>query len=363
MRNALRTFIVGLMVFALLFNPAMACHFCGGWGGHYASQPAYYYGSSCCGSYEVVVADDCGGCGSCGNYDSCGGCDSCDTCDSCGTAVVEEHTSMPVEEAAPRAPEEAPAEVRPALPESSQPSTVERPVEEPVVPMTPPQTPPAVEPAPITPPATETAPLTPPAAPEENLFDSTEDAVTPPASAVPPAAEPADTEIMPPAETPVETDDLFGSPSDAPVETPVEPPATEDSTDDLFGGESAPAETPAATDDPAETTDEAPAEESKEEETDDIFGARNILREAGGLASSEHRVWVDNTGRYSVNARLLQMTGGHVRLMKDNGRTTTVPINRLSVRDLEFVNRQASAQKATAFRTAQTFLGMPVAAN
>jgi hypothetical protein len=77
------------------------------------------------------------------------------------------------------------------------------------------------------------------------------------------------------------------------------------------------------------------------------------MREAGGLDSSEMRMWVDNTGKYSVNARLIRFLDGHVRLMKDTGRTTTVALNRLSERDLEFVNRQASAQKATAVQTAQ----------
>jgi hypothetical protein len=65
------------------------------------------------------------------------------------------------------------------------------------------------------------------------------------------------------------------------------------------------------------------------------------------------RLWVDNTGKYSVNARLVRFIDGHVRLMKDTGRTTTVPLNRLSERDLEFVNRQASAQKVTTMQTAQ----------
>ena len=67
-----------------------------------------------------------------------------------------------------------------------------------------------------------------------------------------------------------------------------------------------------------------------------------------GLASSEMRTWVDNTGRYSCNGRLVRFMDGYVRLMKDNGHTTTVPLHRLSGTDLAFVNRQASAQpKAT----------------
>ena len=75
MRNALRMFVVGLMIVGLSVNPAVACHFCGG--GFFSSYaPVYYGGYGCggCGGCGVVVYDDCGGCGDCG---SCGGCDSC----------------------------------------------------------------------------------------------------------------------------------------------------------------------------------------------------------------------------------------------------------------------------------------------
>jgi hypothetical protein len=72
-----------------------------------------------------------------------------------------------------------------------------------------------------------------------------------------------------------------------------------------------------------------------------------ILRENGGLASDQLREWVDNTGRYSTRGRLIQFVDGAVRLLKENGRTTTVPLVRLSQNDLEFVHRQAGAQRAT----------------
>jgi hypothetical protein len=64
-------------------------------------------------------------------------------------------------------------------------------------------------------------------------------------------------------------------------------------------------------------------------------------------------MWVDNTGKYTVNARLVRFIEGKVQLMKDTGRTTTVPLDRLSERDLQFVNRQANAQKTTTTQTAQ----------
>jgi hypothetical protein len=53
------------------------------------------------------------------------------------------------------------------------------------------------------------------------------------------------------------------------------------------------------------------------------------------------RVWTDNTGKFQVNARLVVVGPKHVRLLKDNGRLTTVPFSRLSQSDLAFVHAQA----------------------
>jgi SLA1 homology domain 1, SHD1 len=65
------------------------------------------------------------------------------------------------------------------------------------------------------------------------------------------------------------------------------------------------------------------------------------------------RTWVDNTGRFSCEGRLVRFMDGYVRLMKDNGHTTTVPVYRLSANDLSFVNRQASAQPQATFAQAE----------
>lgn len=208
-----------------------------------------------------------------------------------------------------------------------------------------------------------------------------------------------------PAEAPAD-DSLFGpSPTEPATPTPSETPA-EQPSDDFFGTESEPAtETPASEtpatggaaeepaadslfDEPAGTgtsgsPEEKPAEDSATPASDplDMFGpqsdaapaegtpprtenstsprkratfgaAESVLSEPGGLASSEMRTWVDNTGRYSCQGRLERFVDGNVRLMKDNGRTTTVPMNRLSANDLAFVNRQASAQPQTTFAQA-----------
>ena len=181
------------------------------------------------------------------------------------------------------------------------------------------------------------------------------------------------------------TDDLFSTPSTESAPLPVEEPATpsEAASDFLQRARhgsgrpnrrsatdpaTEPVTTPAAaarppTDDDlfAPPAEEAPAEEDaagrgEATETDDLFSKTGtILRSAGRTVQPfALRHWVDNTGNFSCNGRMLRMLDGKVQLLKDNGRTTTVPLARLSQGDLEFVNRQASAQKAeTLGKTAQ----------
>lgn len=52
---------------------------------------------------------------------------------------------------------------------------------------------------------------------------------------------------------------------------------------------------------------------------------------------AEFRKWRDNTGTYDIEARLSIIYPDKVRLTKPNGRTTTVPMQRLSNRDLAYV--------------------------
>jgi hypothetical protein len=54
------------------------------------------------------------------------------------------------------------------------------------------------------------------------------------------------------------------------------------------------------------------------------------------------RNWVDNTGTFSVQGKLIAILDGKVRLLKDNGRTTTVPLRRLSQSDVDYVQAVAT---------------------
>ena len=185
----------------------------------------------------------------------------------------------------------------------------------------------------------EKTPATPPSTPP----------VTPPAA---PAANPT-----PPAEK--GGGDLFGG-SETPDTKAATPTTAQKPAEQPAAAEPKPAEKPAA----APAGDKSKPEEKKADEKDNLFGASpSVLNEAGGLASGEMRLWTDNTGNFSCRGRLVRFLDGHVRVLKENGRTTTVPLARLSARDLEFVNRQASAQQAETAKTAQTATTTPTLAN
>ena len=51
------------------------------------------------------------------------------------------------------------------------------------------------------------------------------------------------------------------------------------------------------------------------------------------------RAWVDNTGNFKVQGRVIAILDGKVRLLKDTGKTTTVPLDRLSDADREYVEQ------------------------
>ncbi len=63
--------------------------------------------------------------------------------------------------------------------------------------------------------------------------------------------------------------------------------------------------------------------------------------------ANEMRLWTDNTGNYTVMARLVVVLDGKVRLQKESGRFTTVPLERLSKPDLAFVQNQPPTVAST----------------
>jgi hypothetical protein len=168
--------------------------------------------------------------------------------------------------------------------------------------------------------------------------------------------------------------DLFGAAPAAPAtpaegEAAAEAPAAEapaaDPLGDLFG-------TPAATEQPAapaEPAAPAPAEAAPAAETpaaapaasdnelNDLFGAPATsakvdqesvekIAESSSSVTPEllpMRTWTDNTGNFSVVGRLIEIKADGVRLAKENGRTCSVPMRRLSQVDADYVQQIAAS--------------------
>jgi hypothetical protein len=52
------------------------------------------------------------------------------------------------------------------------------------------------------------------------------------------------------------------------------------------------------------------------------------------------RLWTDNTGVYQVRGRLAVIMDDHIRIFKENGRYATVPMQRLSQLDRDYVEQK-----------------------
>ena len=123
-----------------------------------------------------------------------------------------------------------------------------------------------------------------------------------------------------PAEEDDDSDDLFGEEED-------EEAAAEDDSDDLFGepAEEADEDSDDLFGEPAEEDTPAEEEEEADEDVDDLFGAKSPLR-----------TWTDDTGEYKTVGRLVEVLDGKIRILKENGRLTTVPLSRLSQADMNY---------------------------
>ena len=143
-------------------------------------------------------------------------------------------------------------------------------------------------------------------------------------------------------ETPASTDDALPGFDELPVEAVDdvlpgdldEVPADDDIGDDLPGSE----------DVPADDVDPAAEDEDSDESFDDLFGFRLIepappvtKSVATRVSELPMRAWTDNTGNYQTVGRLEKIGDTHVRLFKQNGRYSTVSLERLSQADLEYV--------------------------
>jgi len=60
------------------------------------------------------------------------------------------------------------------------------------------------------------------------------------------------------------------------------------------------------------------------------------------------RKWTDNTGKFSVQAELVEQLGDEVRLKTEDGRLITVPFERLCKEDQQYLQSRTAASKKTA---------------
>lgn len=175
------------------------------------------------------------------------------------------------------------------------------------------------------------APAETPAKPAEDVEDLFKDTDAKPADATP--AKPADAAPAKPAEKADDVEDLFkdtdekkAATSEPAQEEPMDT-APSSEVEDLF----------------SEPTDKPSTSASLDAKQADIEGP------ADGEESSPMRLWTDNTGKYQVRARLVVVGDRYVRLLKETGKTTTVPFSRLSGSDLAFVQHQVSSELAGNF--------------
>lgn len=166
-----------------------------------------------------------------------------------------------------------------------------------------------------------------------------------------PAETPAPAETKPEPEKPAEeAEDPFGKPAAAPatddgqaVASATEEVKTEivNDVDDLFG-------------DPIQQVKRLPkTEEPQKEEPaaaieDERQATEDPLADPFKASSTGYpvRKWLDVTGNFQTTGKLIAILDGKVRILKETGKTTTVPFERLSDVDRDYVTKlMASTRK------------------
>jgi len=190
----------------------------------------------------------------------------------------------------------------------------------------------------------EEADRTPAVAPQKpqavNLFDEIDDEA--PADDLPGTTEPADEPVMvdDPADAPLDDApraDADAEMADEPESDAAEPEMVEE-----------PAAEEAAAEEAGEATTEADAPDA--DDADEQEPAEPANAAACTPSAEPMRRWVDGTGRHHTRGWLVEATATHVRILKVNGRFTTVKLDRLSAEDRDYVSdvvvRTAAGRRA-----------------
>ena len=146
----------------------------------------------------------------------------------------------------------------------------------------------------------------------------------------------------------------FGTPSAEEAEEATEPESdAQDSFDDLFGQFDPSSEQ--ADEQPAAgsiDSDQAAARPNAGEVTATVT-TRSKSASVDPLQQTQVRTWIDDTGYFRTDGRLIEINDESIRLLKANGRTCTVPMERLSEADAAYVDslRQSISQPVFAMAT------------
>ena len=175
---------------------------------------------------------------------------------------------------------------------------------------------------------------------------------TEPKSATPANDAPADEKPAAPASEPA-IDELFGKPiateKNVSLEFLNEAPVADGAFIDSLFGRSSSTETPieaesAVPEPEIEVQSTLPLDlrepvKGKEpiDELDALFGIGAFTTPAE-FKGAEYRQWVDNSGTYQVKARLAVIYVDKIKLLKENGKFTTVSLSRLSDVDFGYVS-------------------------
>ena len=191
--------------------------------------------------------------------------------------------------------------------------------------------------------------------PVDNLFETEPKANTPAKAPADPSFDDLfntnEKPAAPASEPPI--DELLGKPiateKDVSREMPNEMPAADGAfIDSLFGGSSRgamPVDSESAVPDPSiEEQLNLPSDlrepaKTKEpvDELDALFGI-GAFTAPSEFMGAEYRQWVDNSGAYQVKGRLAVIYVDKIKLLKENGKFTTVPLSRLSDADFGYVS-------------------------
>jgi hypothetical protein len=125
------------------------------------------------------------------------------------------------------------------------------------------------------------------------------------------------------------------------VTPPEFPPVSDDPFAPLTPATAAPPATQPQGDDPFAPLNPAPAAEPKPANpivTEPAIKLKDMLL-PGPDGRLPVREWTDNSGQFRIKAQLILILDGKVRLLKETGRTTTVPLDRLSTGDRTYIDQ------------------------